>query len=158
MKLWISFVLAAGIIAAQTRYSGPVPPKADVPFLLHASNLIETEVTEARQGEGKDGTVYTIPGAVSQVRTPMAEPIFLFKMDRINPDKLSLFRMEVKNGQRLLSMPSGKKARNAPKPVFLIVNRLAQGLFKVEVNEFLENGQYCLSPDGSNQVFCFEAY
>jgi hypothetical protein len=29
---------------------------------------------------------------------------------------------------------------------------------KVEVNEPLENGEYCLSPEGSNAVFCFSEY
>jgi hypothetical protein len=26
------------------------------------------------------------------------------------------------------------------------------------VNEPLENGEYCLSPEGSNAVFCFSEY
>jgi len=158
MRLLVFIILAAGVALAQSKYAGPIPPKVDVPFLLHAGNLMETETSEAKQSESKDGTVYTVAGGASPVRTPMPEPIFLFKMEKINPDKLTLFRMEVKGGQRLLQMPTGKKARNAPRPVFLMVNRLAQGLFKVEVNEFLENGEYCLSPDGSNQVFCFAAY
>jgi hypothetical protein len=158
MRLLVLVILAAGAASAQSKYAGPIPPKTDIPFLLHAGNLIETETGDARQSEGKDGTVYSISGAASPVRTPMPEPVFLFKMEKINPDKLTLFRMEVKGGQRLLQMPTGKKARNAPRPLFLMVNRLAQGLYRVEVNEFLENGQYCLSPEGSNQVFCFEAY
>jgi hypothetical protein len=66
--------------------------------------------------------------------------------------------MEVKGGQRSLTLFSGKKARNNQKPVFILVTRLDGSLYKVEVNEYLENGEYCLSPDGSNQVFCFSVY
>jgi hypothetical protein len=65
--------------------------------------------------------------------------------------------MEVKSGNRFVAMPTrGKKG--GPKPVFLMVNRLEAGLFKVEVNEYLENGEYCLSPENSNRVFCFTTY
>ena len=39
------------------KYDGPRPPKKDVVYLLHASNLVATEVQEAQQ-EGKK--VYTI--------------------------------------------------------------------------------------------------
>jgi len=28
----------------------------------------------------------------------------------------------------------------------------------VEANEMLENGEYSLTPSGSNQVFCFQVY
>jgi hypothetical protein len=148
----------AGISLAQ-KYSGPKPPKADVPYLLHASNLIETEVSEAQQGSGKDEGAYTIRGASSPARTPLAEPIFILRADKLNPDRLSLFRMEVKNGQRQVALASpGKRSRSGAKPIFMMVHRLNNGLFRVEVNEYLENGEYCMSPDGSNQVFCFETY
>jgi hypothetical protein len=39
----------------------------------------------------------------------------------------------------------------------MLVTALDKGLFKLEVNEYLPNGEYCLSPDGTNQVFCFTA-
>jgi hypothetical protein len=35
---------------------------------------------------------------------------------------------------------------------------LEPGLYRVEVNEPLEDGEYCLSPEGSNDVFCFSEY
>src|SRR5436305_14634890 len=40
--------------AADEKYSGPVPPKKDVLYLLHADNLIETEVATASQSASKD--------------------------------------------------------------------------------------------------------
>lgn len=145
-------------VSAQ-KYAGPRPAKPDIPYLLHAASLLETEVSEAQQSKVKDDVLYTVKGAGSDARTPLAEPIFILDSQKLNPDQLSLYKMEVKNGQRQLLIPTqGRRAKNAPKPIFLMVNRLAGSLYKVEVNEYLENGEYCLSPDGSNQVFCFATY
>lgn len=151
-------VLAAGPLAAQRdKYTGPRPPKADVPYLLHATNLVETEVNEAQQSAAKKGTQYTIPGTSSAVKTPVPEPIFLFKSEKINPDKLSCYKMTVSGGSRTLTFPE-RPGKDSPKPVYMMVTALASGLFRIEVNEPIEPGEYCLSPDGSNQVFCFTLY
>jgi len=151
------FVAGSGLLSAADQYSGPRPEQTDVPFLLHANKLLRVETLEAQQQDGKDATTYTVMGATSPTRTPVPEPIFIFRSGKINPEKLSLYRMDVKGGNRLLVMPN-RPGKNSPKPVFLMVSRLDNGLFKVEVNEVLENGEYCMSPDGSNQVFCFTTY
>jgi hypothetical protein len=39
-----------------------------------------------------------------------------------------------------------------------MVKPLEGKLYRVEANETLENGEYALSPDGSDQVFCFQVY
>ena len=65
------------------KYSGPVPGKADLPYLLHASNLVETEAAEAKEESGKDSIVYVIAGASSSARTPLAGPVFLLLADKI---------------------------------------------------------------------------
>jgi hypothetical protein len=151
--------LAAGALVAQKKYDGPRPPKPDVPFLLHAGKLTETETGVAQQSDTKDDAVYTVAGAASTARTPLAEPIFLFQSGKLNPDKLSLYRMTVKGGQRTLQFPKNpKRRRDGPRPIYLLVTPLTDGLFRIEVNEYLENGEYCLSPDGSNDVFCFTIY
>jgi hypothetical protein len=31
-------------------------------------------------------------------------------------------------------------------------------LYRIEVNGSMEKGEYSLSPDGSNQAFCFQVY
>jgi hypothetical protein len=31
-------------------------------------------------------------------------------------------------------------------------------LFRVEANEGLPNGEYALTPEGSNHTFCFQVY
>ena len=33
-----------------------------------------------------------------------------------------------------------------------------ENLFWIEANEYLDNGEYCLTPEGSNKVFCFQIY
>lgn len=155
--------LAASLITAgaqsQKKYEGPRPPKADVPFLLHATRLMELESGAATQSAVKDGTLYTVEGASSPVKTPVPEPILLFKAGTINPDKLTLFRMRPQGGRRTLLIPGpGKRRKDDPRPIFMLVTPLEPGLFRVEVNEVLEDGEYCLSPEGSNQVFCFTEY
>lgn len=150
-------VLACAPVLAADTYSGPRPPKPDVPYLMHADNLIETEVGEAKeQQKGKNEMVYTVPGATSPARTPLAEPIFLFESEKITPESLGLYRMEVKGGNREVVTSRRKSAQ----PLRLLVTKLDQNLYRIEVNEGmgLENGEYALSPSESNAVFCFEVY
>jgi len=152
-------VLTALPAAAQKKYSGPRPPKPDVPFLVHASQLIPVETQEARESRGKSETNYTVSGEASPTRTPIPEPAFLFESDKINPERLSLFKMETRGGQRTLSLPAeSRKRKDNAKPIFILVTPLDNRLFKVEVNEPLDNGEYCLSPEGSNTVFCFSEF
>ena len=155
----IVIMLLCGSALAQRKYTGPRPPKPDIPYLAHPGKLIETEVATAKESQEKDGQAFAVPGETTNVRTPVPEPIFLFQSDKINPDRLTLFKMEVKGGNRVLILPqAGKRKKDATRPLFLMVTPLAPALFKVEVNEFLADGEYCLSPEGSNQVFCFTTY
>lgn len=142
---------------AQKKYSGPRPPKADLPFLMHANNLIPTEIGEAREEKKKNETIATVTGASSPVKTPLAEPIFLLESTKMDPGQLELWKLESKGGSRQLVIPD-KPKKNGPRPQRLVVTRLDDGLYRVEVNEVLENGEYSLSPRGSNQVFCFQVY
>ena len=165
MKLSIATLAAASVLlvalpaAAQKKYTGPRPPKADAPFLVHANKLLPVETGDARESQGKNDTNYSVAGEASPTRTPIPEPVFLFQSDRINPERLSLFRMTTKNGERTLSVPSDpRKRKDSARPIFILVTPLENRLFKVEVNEPLDNGEYCLSPEGSNTVFCFSEY
>ncbi len=98
-------------------------------------------------------------GASSPAKTPLAEPIFLLQSERLQPEKLELYAMDIKNGNREVAIPSNpKKSKNARRPLRLSMTKLDSNLYKVEANQWLDNGQYCLSPSGSNQVFCFEVY
>jgi hypothetical protein len=139
------------------KYDGPRPPQKDVVYLLHASNLVPTEVQEAQQEGKKDSTTYSVPGTSSSARTPLAEPIFVIASEKISAESLELYKFEVKSGKRELTMQE-KRRRGGPRPFRVSVTRLDNGLYKLEASETLENGEYGLSPSGSNKVFCFQVY
>lgn len=153
-QLTILFALTVAVFAAE-KYTGPRPAQPDLPYLVHADNLVATEVGDAKQESKKDDTIYTVSGANSPARTPVAEPIFLIQADKVLPDRLELYRFDVKNGQRQLQM---NKKRRGAKALHLQVTKLDGNLYRVEASEPLENGQYSLSPNDSNKVFCFEVY
>jgi hypothetical protein len=149
--------LLAGTLLGADKYTGPIPPKADIPYLLHANKLIPTDVAEAREDNRKDVTYAIVPGPAATAKTPLAEPIFIMKTEKLSAERLSAFKMDIKNGNREV-MIGGKKAKKSGPPIYMNVTRLADNLYKIEVDQILENGQYTLSPDGSNQVFSFEVY
>jgi len=68
MRYVFSIFLLATLAAGADDYTGPRPPKADVLYLVHASNLIPTEVTEAQQEGKKDDTTFSVAGAASSAR------------------------------------------------------------------------------------------
>ena len=152
--------LVAAPLAAQSSgkaKSGlPDPPKKDVPYIIHADLLLETEISEAKEETRKDEQLYTIPGAGSPVKTPLAGPEFLFQSGNISPDKWQLYKLESKNGRREVLVLRKKKP--VARPLKLSVFRIQGDLFKVRVDESLATGEYSLSPEGSNAVFCFAVY
>jgi hypothetical protein len=145
--------IGAALIAAE-KYTGPIPPKPDIPYLLHASTLVETEVADAREGK-KD--TYTIAGAASSARTPLAEPIFIVDAQKIQPDTFELYRLDVKGGNREVSFSSNRR-RGGGRALHLSVRPLNAHLYRLEADEALENGEYALSPANDNRAFCFEIY
>jgi hypothetical protein len=146
----VPLLLALAFAALAQKYDGPRPPKKDVPYLKQAASLIPTEVVEARQEGKKDDVIYVIDGAASPVSTPLAEPIFLMQAEKIVPESIELYKLDSRNGRRELQ----KKRAHA---ILLEVARLApDGLWKLEVDESLEPGEYSLSPKDSNQAFCFQ--
>ena len=157
------FLLAALLLAAPSfgqKYTGPRPAKPDVVYLLHASTLVATEAGEAKEETRKDVMANVMKGAASTARTPLAEPVFLIETEKLDAAKFELYKMDVKNGQREVVIPSDPKKRlkNAPKPMRLKWEKIEGNLFRLEANEYLDNGEYCLSPSGSQQVFCFQVY
>ena len=142
--------MLAGLAAWSADYTGPKPPKPDTLYLVHADNLIPTEAAEAKQ----EKDTYSVQGATSSAKTPLAEPIFLLQSDKLSPETLELYRFEVKGGKRELTINKRRGAR----ALHLSVTKLDRGLYRVEAAEPLENGEYGLSPNGSNRVFCFQIY
>jgi len=155
--LLLTLLLAIPSFAQSDEYHGPTPPKSDVPYLLHASNLIETEITEAHSESKKSDKVYWVDGEASTARTPLAEPIFIIKIDKLIPDKIELFKFDVNKKRRELVLKD-RPGRNDAHPLHLQVTRLGKGLYKIEVSETLPNGEYSLSPQGSDTVFAFQVY
>ena len=153
---FVPILFLATLAAVADDYTGPRPPKPDVLYLVHAANLLPTEVTEAQQDGKKDETTFSVSGAASSVRTPLAEPIFLLRSEKIKPNALELYRFEVKNGRRQLTL--SKKRKDNTGPFHLSITKLDKDLYRVEADEALENGEYSLSPNGSNSVFCFQVY
>ena len=135
---------------------GTTSPKPDVPYLVHADNLVATDVTEAKEEKRKQDVAYVVAGASSTAKTPLAGPAFIFQSEQLQPDKLQLYRFDVKNGNREVLV--SHKGKTTAKPILLNYNAQGGGLFKIEVDAHLDNGEYCLTPDGSNQVFCFQVY
>ena len=154
-----AFLLLLGSSAALPawqKYSGPRPSKPDLPCLLHGDELVPTEALEAKEEGKKDEVLYTMAGASSPVRTPLASPIFLMQAEKIQPERLALFKLDSRNGRREILF---KKKKQNTRPLLLTVNRLSSdNLYRIEVVQSLENGEYSLSPEGSNQVFCFQVY
>jgi hypothetical protein len=150
-KLAFALLMAGALLAAE-KYAGPTPPMPDIPYLLHGSNLIETEVAQARQENHKDDSKFAISGATSSARTPLAEPIFLIDARQISPQTLELYRLDVKGGNREVSTNSSRR-RGGSHALHLAVRQLSGHLYRVEVDEPLENGEYALSPNGDNRAF-----
>src|SRR6266446_9438379 len=142
MRIRYLFVLMmfAAVAFCAEKYDGPRPPKPDVLYLVHADNLVPTEVAEAKQESRKNDISFTIAGSNSPARTPLAEPIFIMEADKISPERLELYRVDVKNGHREVTM-SQKRTRGGPRPLRLSVTRLDKGLYRIEASETLENGQ-----------------
>jgi hypothetical protein len=150
----VPLLLAATIAAFAQKYDGPMPPKPDLPYLKHASTLVATEPGQAKEDKVKQDTIYSVAGTASAARTPLASPIFIFRSEKITPEKFGLYQFEIKNGRREITFGPKKQ----PRPIHVEVVRLDKDLYKLEAVESLEPGEYSLSPEGSNQVFCFQVY
>jgi hypothetical protein len=146
----LPLLLALAAAALAQKYDGLRPPKKDLPYLKQAASLIPTEAVEAAQEGKKDDVTYVIPGAASPVVTPLAEPVFLIQAEKIVPESIELYKLDPKSGRREL-------VRRRAHALLLEVTRLTpDGVWKIEVDESLEPGEYALSPKASNQAFCFQ--
>ena len=149
--------VAAGLLPGAEKYTGPRPPQPDIPYILHADRLLPTEIGNAREDSRKNETAFVISGANSTARTPVSEPIFIMEAKNIAADRMELYKLEVKGGNREATFSRSKK-KGGSRPVHVLVTPLSGGLYRIEADEPLENGEYSLSPSDSNKVFCFEIY
>lgn len=149
----VSFGLAPW---AQGKYSGPRPTKKDLPYLLQADKLIPTELQEATTSARKDEKVYSVAGTTSSARTPLPEPIFLFWTDKISADGLGMYRFQVQDGRRQVTL--GKHTSEDGQDLRITLRPLDAGLYRIEASQMLDPGEYSLSPEGANIAFCFTVY
>jgi hypothetical protein len=154
LRRLVPLLLAALSAAFAQKYDGPVPPKADLPYLKHASTLVPTEPGDAKEEKVKNDKVFSVAGASSSARTPLASPIFIFRSEKIVPEKFGLYKFDVKGGRREIVFGQKKQ----PRTIQVEVVRLDKDLYKIEAVDSLEPGEYSLSPEGSNQVFCFQVF
>jgi len=150
LLLCCSFALLA------QKYTGPQPEKSDLPYLVHADNLVATEAGEAKNENRKNEVVAVLDGPTCQAATPLASPIFLIRTDQLTPEALQIFKMESKNGKREVVL--SRKNKPVARPVMTAVNRVGDNLYKIEVDQQLGNGEYVVTPSGSDRVFCFRVY
>jgi hypothetical protein len=153
------FVLGLLLVSAMfaQKYKGPTPEKPDLPYILHGDSLVATDVLEAQQETRKDLQIYWVPGATANAKTPLAGPIFLIQTEKLAVDRMQLYPFEVKNGRREVAI-NPKKPKDSAKPARLNLIKLGDALFRIEVVDSLPGGEYGLTPDGSNQVFCFQVF
>jgi hypothetical protein len=154
-RIVAALLVSAWVLPAQ-KYNGPQPPKPDLPYLVHADTLVPTEEAEAKEEDRKDEIIYTITGATSPAATPLASPVFLIRAEQIAPDKLEIYKLEPKNGKREILFR--RKKKQVARPIRCTVNSIGENLYKLEVDESLGNGEYSITPSGSNQVFCFRVF
>ena len=145
---------AAMLAAFGQKYTGPRPPKPDLPYIKHADHLVPTEDVMAKEAKTKNQSIFTMEGASSSAKTPLALPVFLLLADKLNPGRLGLYRLEVKDGHREVAATAGKQ----PEPIRIEVRHLDGNLYWIEVGDSLDPGEYALSPEGSNQAFCFQVF
>jgi len=150
-------LLVVGWLSCEEKYDGPVPPKPDLPYLLQAKKLTEIEVCQARVEHRNDLTVSVIAGPSSSARTPLPEPIFILDARQLAPQRIELYPLEVRDGNREASLPN-KEGKGSAQPLHLRVTPSKEHLYKIEPSEMLEAGEYALAAGGSNAIFCFEVY
>ena len=149
-----ALLLSFGVLAQQ-RYKGPPPPKKDLPYMVRGDDLVETEPGVAQPRDDGNQTKYSIPGANSMVKTPRVSPSIVVDVSKIDLRSLQLFQVESKDGHREIVFP---KRGKGPRPIPMVTTRLGGSLFQFDPADDLPKGEYALTPQGSNAVFCFAVY
>lgn len=142
---------AAGRALGQSKL--PAPEEADLPYIVQVGSLIPTDRAQATEED--DGKFFRawLEGTAASAKTPLAGPEFLFRSESIAPSALRLYRFEVVKGRREVVLRKKKKVLARP----YLISAYAEGdnVFRIRTDESLPRGEYGMSPDGSNVVFCF---
>jgi hypothetical protein len=149
-------ILLAGFLIAGMEYAGPRLPRKDTVYLVHADQLIATEASVARQQTTANEITYIVSGESSTARTPLARPTLLIEAENLTADKFRLFPLDVRNGHHELNFHY--KGRGGAFPRRADIANTAADIGRIDVLDSLSAGEYALSPDGVNDVFCFEVF
>jgi hypothetical protein len=156
MRRVLTGILLALALNAQTKYNGPRPEKKDVPYLIHASTLVQTEIARPVPKEDGGVTTWSIPGESALAKTPLALPALVIDASAISPAKLQLYQFQLKGAHRELTLQ--KNGAGETQPVPITISNLSGTLYRIEVVNEVENGEYGLTLPGSNQFFCFSVF
>jgi hypothetical protein len=154
VRVVLSLLLLAPLVSAQ---GIPRPPKPDIPYLIHAGSLVETESSHANDESTEKEMRYAVSGATSPARTPLALPEFALMPESIDPSALELYRFELLNGRREILLQKKKKAVAEPYHITALPTD-EKGVYRLRVAQTLTPGEYCLTPRGANKVFCFTVF
>jgi hypothetical protein len=155
-RLFALAILFVTVVIARQDYSGLRPPRKDTVYLVHADELIATEADVATKQASEDDVTYIVAGERSKARTPLASPTLVIDAENLSAEKLRLFRLDVRNGHREVSFHYDGKGGAIPLRV--AIANVAKRLYRIDVLDSLIAGEYALSPDGANDVFCFEVF
>jgi hypothetical protein len=156
MRRFLPVLILTFGLAAQTKYAGPKPDKKDVPYLIHASSLIQTEIARPTPKDNAESTTWSIPGESSLARTPLALPAFLIDAAGIVPEKLRLYPFTQNGGRRELTLK--KRGASDVEPILITVVPLGGTLYRIETVNDVPNGEYGITVPGTNQFFCFTVF
>ncbi len=151
-------ILLAHMLAAQelNRLGVPNPEKTDLPYLIHGNTLVALEPLDANEEEKKNELRFWVAGTTSKARTPLAGPEFLLEWVELDPADLRLYAFEVVNGRREILYR--KKKKIVARPFFLDIERIEGKVLRIRVNGSLPAGEYGLTPQGRNDVYCFTVF
>jgi hypothetical protein len=156
MQRALTLIVFAIGVAAQTTYTGPRPDKKDVPYLVHAAALVQTEIARSTPIPDGDRTIWSIPGESSLAKTPLALPMFIIDSTAVVPARLRLYPFEPKDGRRRLTLSN--KGQGEAEPILITVSNVSGTLYRIETVNEIPNGEYCLTTPGSNRFFCFSVF
>src|SRR6266851_4176498 len=99
-------------------------------------------------------------------RPPKPDLLYLVHADNLVPTETADAKEESKKDEALYAVPGANSPARTPvpEPIFLILSekvipgRLELYRMEVEGAQPLEDGEYTISPNDSNHVFCFEVY
>ena len=82
--------------------------------------------------------------------------MLVIETDGMDAGKLRLFRLTPKNGQRTVTFLT--RSKGGAIPLRTEISQVAGNLYQIEIVDSLSPGEYALSPDGSNDVYCFQVF